>query len=189
MKRPDEEILIDLYWKRNENAIVETDRKYGAYIRKIINNILKLNSDVEECVNDTYLNIWNDIPTTIPIIFSAYIAKISRNLAINRYKSQKTLKRRIGQIDYVLEELAEIIPAVNNVEKTFDYNELVGYINEFLSNQPVEKRKIFVLRYFYSESIRDISKRTNFTESKIKSALFRIRNDLREYLNDKGVMV
>lgn len=189
MKRPDEEMLIDMYWKRNEGAIVETHRKYGSYIKKIINNILKLNSDVEECVNDTYLNIWNDIPTTIPLIFSAYIAKISRNLAINRYNSQRTLKRGNGQVDYVLDELEEMIAAANDVEKIFDYNELVNHINDFLSIQPVEKRKIFVLRYFYSESIRDISKRTNFSESKIKSTLFRTRNELRDFLTAKGVMI
>ncbi len=187
MKKPDEEMLIDLYWKRNEGAIIETQRKYGAYVRKIINNILKLNSDVEECVNDTYLSVWNDIPTTIPLVFSSYIAKISRNTAINRYNSQRALKRRKGEVDYVLDELSELISGKEDVESTFDYNELVRHINEFLSLQPVEKRKLFVLRYFYTESIKDISERTNFTESKIKSSLFRIRNELRDFLISKEV--
>lgn len=189
MKKPDEEMLIDLYWKRNEGAIIETHRKYGAYIRKIINNILNINSDVEECINDTYLSVWNDIPTTIPLVFSAYIAKISRNLAINRYNSLRALKRGKGEVDYALDELSELISGVDDVEKSFDYNELVSYINEFLSYQPIEKRKLFVLRYFYTESISDISERTNFTESKIKSSLYRIRNELREFLINKGVEI
>lgn len=187
MKKPDEEMLIDLYWKRNEGAIIETHRKYGPYIRKIINNILRMNSDVEECINDTYLSVWNDIPTTIPLVFSSYIAKISRNLAINRYNNQTALKIGKGEVDYALDELSELISGRDDVESAFNYNELVRYINDFLSFQPVEKRKLFFLRYFYAESIKDISVRTNYSESKIKTSLFRTRNELRDFLISKGV--
>ena len=179
--------IIELYWKRNEVAIPETDKKYGKYCCKIAHNILTNIEDSEECVNDTYLRVWNAIPPKRPSVFKAFLAKITRNLALDKYDS-KTAQKRNNSMDLVYEELEDCIPT-NSMEKEIEYNELVKELNMFLENLSKEKRVVFLERYWYMSSIKDIAAKHNQKESKTKMELLRMRNALRKYLEERGEMV
>lgn len=180
--------IIELYWNRNQTAISETDKKYGRYCTTIAYNILQNEEDSKECINDTYLKTWNSIPTERPNIFKLFLAKITRNLAINIYEKKKAKKRNNG-IDLVLEELEECISSNNKTEETTEYKELVRYLNEFLEELPNKKRLIFLDRYWYLKSIKEISSKNNLKESNVKVILHRLRSDLKKFLNDRGVIV
>lgn len=181
----DEEI-INLYWTRQENAIYETDKKYGKYCNKISFNILQNKEDVKECVNDTYLKTWNSIPPQRPNILKVYLGRITRNLSLNKYE-KKNAKKRDYTVEIALEELNECISSNNNIEEEYKYNELVNILNIFLSKLSQDKRKIFLERYWYLYSIKDISSKNNMSESNIKIILLRIRNQLKDYLKE-GVL-
>jgi len=181
----EDERIIELYWNRSENAIKETDKKYGAYCRYIANNILQNLEDTTECVNDTYLQTWNAIPPTRPNVFKLFIAKITRNLAINRYKKIRAQKRN-HTIEIVLEDC---IATEANVENNIEYKELVLHLNKFLENLPISKRNIFIDRYWYLNSIEDISLKNEMSQSNVKVILHRLRNDLRKYFNERGIQV
>ena len=162
----DEEI-INLYWNRQEKAIYETNKKYGRYCNTISFNILQDNEEAKECVNDTYLKTWNNIPPQRPNILKVYIGKITRNLAINQYERKKA-KKRDYTLEIALEELNECISSNNDVEKELDYNELVNALNNFYS-------------------IKEISSKNKITESNTKTILLRLRNQLRNYLKEGGL--
>lgn len=181
----DDNNIIDLYWFRDENAILETDKKYGKYCNTIANNILYSTEDSKECVNDTYLKTWNSIPPTKPKLLKVFLGKITRNLALNIYKS-KNCKKRQGETPLVLEELQECIPSENNIDTEIEEKELTKYINEFLKSLPKEKRIIMVQRYWYLNSIKDISKKTNLSQSNIKMTLLRLRKNLKDFLEERG---
>ncbi len=181
----DEEI-INLYWERQEKAIYETDKKYGRYCNTISFNILQNNEEAKECVNDTYLKTWNSIPPQRPNILKVYIGKIARNLAINQYEKKKA-KKRDYTLEIALDELNECISSNSNVEKELDYNELINALNHFLSKLTQDKRKIFLERYWYLYSIKDISSRNNISESNTKIILSRIRSQLKNYLKEGGL--
>ena len=172
--------IIELYWKRDEVAIQETDKKYGKYCSKIAYNIIANVEDSEECVNDTYLRVWNALPPNRPSIFKAFLAKITRNLALDKYDS-KNAQKRDNSMDLVYEELEDCIPT-NSMENEIEYNELVKELNIFLENLQKEKRVVFLERYWYMSSIKDIAKKHKQTESKTKMELLRLRNALRKYL-------
>lgn len=179
--------IVELYWERKEIAISETDKKYGKYCHTIAYNILSNIADSEECVNDTYLHTWNSIPTQRPNIFKSFLAKITRNLALDKYDN-KTAKKRNNTMDLVYEELEDCIPT-NSVDDNLEYNELVNEINSFLKTLTQEKRVIFLERYWYFNSIKDISSKYNQNKSKIKMNLLRTRNALREYLEKRGEVI
>jgi len=153
--------IIELYWKRDEVAIQETNKKYGKYCSKIAYNIIANVEDSEECVNDTYLRVWNALPPNRPSIFKAFLAKITRNLALDKYDSKNAQKRN-NSMDLVYEELEDCIPT-NSMENEIEYNELVKELNIFLENLPKEKRVVFLERYWYMSSIKDIAKRASRT--------------------------
>lgn len=184
----EDEEIIELYWNRSENAIKETDKKYGAYCRYIANNILQNLEDSTECVNDTYLQTWNAIPPTRPNVFKLFIAKITRNLAINRYKKIRAQKRN-NTMEIVLEELEECIATEEKVENDIEYKELVLLLNSFLENLPISKRNIFLDRYWHLNSIEDIALKNEMSQSNVKVILYRLRNDLRRYFNERGIQV
>ena len=181
----DEEI-INLYWEREEKAIYETDKKYGKYCNTISFNILQNSEEAKECVNDTYLKTWNSIPPQRPNILKVYLGRIARNLAINQYERKKA-KKRDYTLEIALEELNECISSKNNVEEEFDYNELVNMLNVFLSELSQDKRKIFLERYWYLYSIREISFNNKISESNAKITLLRLRNQLKNYLKEGGL--
>ena len=179
--------IITLFFERSEAAITETALKYAGYCKRIAMNILSNCADVEECINDTYLHAWNSIPPQYPSLFSAYLGKITRNLSLNKYKQQKALKRGSGEVELLLHELEECIPSPSNVEKEYQEGTTTKAISNFLYSLDKLKRTIFIRRYWYGDSIAQISNHFKMSESKVKSMLFRIRNKLRIFLEKEGI--
>lgn len=181
--------LIELYWQRSEMAIDETAKKYGRYCSTIALNILSNYEDTEECISDTYFKIWNAIPNDRPNIFSAYIGKITKNLAINMYRKAKAKKRGNGQLDLILEELENCISSKDEVDSFIERKELTKLINDFLLSLRFEDRAIFVRRYWYVDSIKDIASRYDVSENRIKVRLFRCRKKLKCYLEKEEIKI
>lgn len=179
--------IIALYWERNEAAIERTAEKYGSYCRTISYNILNSDEDAEECVNDTWLGAWKSMPPQRPNRLATYLGKITRNLSLNRLKKHTAEKRGGSQTDLALSELEECIPASATVEQIAEEKELVASINRFLYAQPEQKRNIFIRRYWYLYSIRDIAVAYQMSESKVASALFRMRSELKAHLEKEGI--
>ena len=160
----DEEI-IELYFKRNERAIEETDVKYGNYLESIANNILNDDLDVEECLNDTYLKTWDKIPPTRPKVFKAFLAKIARELAFDKYRANRSKKRGNGTMHEILDELEECIPASNGVEQSILGQELENIIADYVRSLPEREAFIFLSRYFYADDITAISKKYGISKN------------------------
>ena len=177
-----DERIIELFWQRNENAINEVSAKYGSYCSVVCGNILENLQDKEECLNDTWLRAWNSIPPQRPKNLKMFLAKISRNLAIDRYKRQTAVKRGKGETEVILEELAECISHKDNVEDEVLSKEIGIAINEFLRTLPERDRNIFIRRYFYADSAEKIAKRYALTANNIMVILTRTRMKLKNYL-------
>ena len=181
--------IIDLYWTREESAITATAEKYGSYCHAIAYQILYNNQDAEECTNDTYLGAWNSMPPRRPNRLSTYLGKITRNLALNRYKRYTAEKRGGGQVESVLSELEDCIPAAGSVEQAAEEEVLVSVINRFLQAQPREKRNIFIRRYWHLWPVRNIADAYGMSESKVTSMLFRMRGELRRRLEQEDIVL
>ena len=175
--------IIELYMHRDERAISETEQKYGAYCKKIAFNILYDVFDAEECVNDAYMRTWNAIPPTVPKIFSSFLAKITRNLALDRYDSSRAKKRYA--VSESLEELSEII-GEENLSDELEISELGASISRFLSAEKPLSRRIFIKRYFFEESLQSIAKEHGITVGCVKVTLLRIRTRLAKFLKMEG---
>ena len=184
----EDEKIIELYFERNESAISETAEKYGNYLYKIAFNILSDNEDSEESVNDTYMSAWNTIPPEKPNVFSAFLSKITRYISLNRYRAQKTEKRGGGEIDAAFEEIEQCVPDKSDIYDEIEAKELAKMISDYLKNLPETERKIFVCRYYYLDSLSDISKRFGFSQSKIASMLHRTRKKILSHLEKEGVL-
>ncbi|MDL2300946.1 sigma-70 family RNA polymerase sigma factor [Lachnospiraceae bacterium OttesenSCG-928-D06] len=180
--------IIDLYWERNQQAIEKTQEKYSRYCHSIAGNILKSREDCEECVNDTWLRAWNAMPSERPNILSAFLGAITRNLSLDRYRHNTSKKRGGGEVTYIFEELEDCIGG-NGVEGHVDAMVLTECLNKFLEQMEQENRVIFVRRYWYMDSIEEITKRFQISESKVKSSLFRSRKKLHTYLSKEGFEV
>ena len=178
--------IVDLFWQRREIAIEETTRKYNAYCFSIANNILNNSQDAQECVNDAYYAAWNSIPPRRPTIFKTFLGRIARNISLDRYDYNRA-KKRNSQFDILLSELEECIPGHQEVEKEALGGEMGRLISGFLWQCSPEHRKIFVRRYWYSDSIKDIAKLYKINENKVKSILFRTRNKLKTHLEREGI--
>ena len=184
----DDKNIVDLYWEKSEAAIAQTDAKYGKYCRYISYNVLKNKEDSEECVNDTYLRAWESMPPTRPQYLAAFLGKITRNLSLDRYRKNAARKRGGGQVEYVLEELKECIPSSKCTEEIVDELALTKVLNDFVGGLDEEKRKIFMRRYWYMSSVREIADDYEFTVSKVKMVLMRTRNELKELLEKEGLL-
>ena len=180
--------IIELYWARDENAISETDKKYRNYCNYIAHNILQNSEDEIECINDTYFKTWNSIPNARPNIFKLFLGKITRQLAINKYEKNRAKKRYSG-VDLVLDELEECVPYHQDMADEVEYAELTTYINDFLKTISNKSRNIFIDRYWYMNSVNDISKKRKIAEGNVKVILHRTRKELKEYLEKRGVVV
>lgn len=178
--------IIQLFFQRKEEAIKETYKKYGSYCFKIANNILGNREDSEECLNDTWLRIWDSIPPTRPVHFRLFLAKIVRNLSVNRYRSRCTNKRGKGEMALVLDELEECIKGPSDVESLYIAEELQSTINKFVRGLPEKEGNIFIRRYFYSDPIKDISNRYHISENNVRVMLHRTRNKLKVRLEREG---
>lgn len=185
----DDNKIIDLYWKRSEAAIIETDKKYGRYCNTIACNILHNPEDAEECVNDTYFKVWRLIPTLRPQKFSAFIGRITRNLSLNKYEYYNAQKRGQGKTQAVFDELQGCIASVGNVEDAVEDMFLTEKLNCFLEGLPKEKRRIFMRRYWYFSGVKEIASDYQMSESKVKMILLRTRNALKEYLEQEGIVL
>lgn len=180
--------IIDLYFERSEEAITRTAEKYGRLCRSIALRIVGSYEDAQECENDTYVAAWNAMPPTRPHILSAFLSRISRNIALNRYEYNKAGKRN-SQFDLVLDELEECLASSYSVEDTYIAGEVAGMINSFLEKMKTETRVMFVRRYYYADSVKEIAERLAVSESKVKTTLFRVRQELKDYLEAQGVQV
>ena len=179
--------IVDLYWQRSDLAISETNRKYGRYCHSIAYHICGLDEDAEECVNDTWLRAWNLMPDQRPGALSAFLGRITRNLALDRIKTKNRQKRGGGEALLALDELEECIPGGTNPEQVLEEKELANAIGSFVSDLQQTEKVIFVLRYFYVAPIEEIAERLQCSEAKIKSSLFRTRNKLRVFLQEEGL--
>ena len=178
--------IVALYWKRDERAISETSKKYGAYCYAIACNILSSPEDAEESVNDTWVGAWESMPPHKPDALSAFLGKITRRISLKRWRSRNAAKRGGGEIELALDELAESVSSGRLVEDALTERELPRLIDAFLDALPDVEQRVFVCRYWYLDSIADIAKRFGFTQSKIKSMLYRTRRKLRDYLRKEG---
>ena len=183
----DDKKIIELFFARDEEAIKETEKKYGKLCSYIASNILASREDSEECVNDTYLAAWNSIPPTRPSKLSAYLGRLTRNLSLNRYKSNNAARRGGGEFALSLDELDDCVADTFSQEQ--DAEALGKIISEFLYTQAKETQQVFVRRYFYSDSIADICDRFGMSESRAKSMLHRTRLALRAYLAEHGINI
>ena len=180
--------IIALFYERSEQALEELNRKYGAAVRRTAARILPSRQDVEECVNDTWLGVWNSIPPQKPDPLAAYVCRIARNLAVNRYHANKA-RRRNGDYDLALDELEECIPSGMSVETELEAKELTEAINRFLDGLNPEDRFLFVRRYWYADSVNELAALTHSRAGRVSVRLFRIREKLRLSLTKEGLLV
>ena len=180
--------IIDLFYERSEQAIDELDRKYGRIVMKTAANILWNRQDVEECTNDTYLGVWNSIPPHKPNPLVSYVCRIARNLAITRIR-RETAARRNCEFDVVLDELAVFIPSDADVETEYEAKEMTEAINRFLSTLDYDDRFMFVRRYWYADSVKEIAAMMNIRTDRVSMRLFRLREKLRINMKKEGLLV
>lgn len=179
--------IIELYWNRDEEAIRATDRQYGSWCRAIANRILNIREETEECVADTYFSVWNNIPPQRPNVFRAWIGKITRNLALSRYRRMTAEKRGGAETALCLEELLECVSGEETPETAVESKHIVGVINRFLAVLPETQRSIFLRRYWYVTPIEEIAETYGMSRSKVTSMLFRQRKQLRAMLEQEGI--
>lgn len=184
-----DEQIIDLYWKRDEKAIDETDFKYRPYLYTIANNILNNTLDSEECLNDTYLGTWNAIPPAKPSLFQVFLSKIMRNIAVMRYKKNSADKRIPSEMTVSLDEIEKHI-AYNEFESPveYDYNvyRLSRLLNSFLNSLSEKDRFVFICRYYCCDRISDIADMLHISERSVFRTLTALRKKLKKHLNKEG---
>ncbi|MDR0197783.1 MAG: sigma-70 family RNA polymerase sigma factor [Oscillospiraceae bacterium] len=178
----DDSEIIELFRRRSEDALTECGNRFGTYCRTIANNILGNVSDADECVNETWFKAWNAIPPAKPERLKAFLGKITRNIALDRYESARAKKRGGGMVEIALEELADI-PAPES-----DEGEITAVINAFLRSEPAENADIFVKRYWYLRSVKAIAAEYGYNENKVTSLLLRMRGRLKQKLESEGLM-
>ena len=182
----DDKSIVDLYFSRNQDAITQTDKKYGRYCYSIAYNILTNKEDAEESVSDTYMTAWRAIPPRRPSVLSTFLGKITRHISIDRWRERVATKRGGGEIILALEELEDCVAGMQNVEMEFERKEMIKTYVRFLEELPVIERRVFLSRYWYVDSIETIAVRFGFSQSKVKSMLHRIRAKLRKQLGEEG---
>lgn len=180
-----DEKIVELYWSRDEAAIKETAERYGDYCHSVASNILSSPEDCEECVNDTYLRAWNGIPPQRPNSLRAFLAKITRNLAFDRYKAQ-TAQKRNKEMECVLEELDQCVHCGISAEDHVIAEELRMAVNRFVKALPQREANVFIRRYFFAEPVADISRKYGLSSGNVAVILTRTRQKLRAYLEKEG---
>jgi RNA polymerase sigma-70 factor (ECF subfamily) len=180
--------IIELYNARDESAISETDNKYGKYCYKIAYNILYDTLDSEECVNDTYLKTWNAIPPQRPNSLKLFLAKITRNLSLDRFKA-KNRQKRCSQADIAIEELGDVLKAEGDAFSELEQKELAKAINRFLYSLKKRECNIFIRRYFYMATVEEISRGYLISEANVLVILSRTRKKLKEFLESEGYSI
>ena len=179
--------IIDLFWAREERALQETETKYGGLCRSIAFNILQSREDSEECVNDTWLAAWNSMPVNRPERLNAYLAKITRNFALAKVVKRSAKKRGGGELELALEELDDCVPSDYCLEKEVEDRALAESINTFVDLLPEEEQLIFISRYWFFASEREIAEKQGCSRSRISAMLKRSRDKLKTYLLQEGL--
>lgn len=180
--------IIELFFERSEQGIRELDIKYGKACRKLSYNIVNDRQDAEECVNDAYLGAWNAIPPVRPNPLLSYIVKIVRNISLKIYWRKEAAKRS-GHYTIALEEIEGCIADQKTVEDEIEARELARIIGEFLDTLTLENRVIFMRRYWFADSYKDIAEFMGLSEKNISVRLTRIREKLRQYLIEREVFI
>lgn len=184
----DDKEILELYRERSDQAIRETEKKYGSYCYRIACNILSCREDSQECVNDAYLAAWNTIPPKAPAILCTYLGKLTRYISLDRWKRRNAAKRGGGEVALALEELGDCISDANTPEKAYEKKELAVFFNRFLQSLSETERRVFLCRYWYLESTISIAKCCGFSDTKVRSMLHRIRKKLRTAMEKEGLL-
>jgi RNA polymerase sigma-70 factor (ECF subfamily) len=184
----DDQKIIELYWSRNEDAIRHTAERYGQYCYAIAYNILSVREDSEECVNDTYLDAWNSMPPHRPTVLSAFLGKITRRIAIDRWRQSHAQKRGGGEMALALDELSECVASTGDVAREVETLEVAAAVQKFLNTLPDIERRVFVRRYWHMESMADLAAHFGCGQSRIKSMLHRTRGKLQKHLREEGLV-
>lgn len=182
----DDDEIIELYFARDERALAQTERKYGPYCFSLANNILASPEDAEETVSDTYLKAWQTIPPKRPGVLRMYLAKITRNLALSRWRGLTARKRGGGELPLVLEELEECVGSGDSVSEDLDAKELTRTIAAFLDTLPQREQNIFLRRYFFTEDAGAIAGRYGLSRDAVNQSLSRTRKKLKAHLTQEG---
>lgn len=179
--------IIDLYWRRSEDAIRETAAKYGPYCRSIARGLLSSPQDQEECVSDTWMKAWNAMPDNRPSRLKLFLGKITRRLACDALRARNAQKRGGGVYEEALEELGECVPSVPGADKIAEDRELEEILSRFLRTLPERDCSVFLRRYWYAEALEEIARRYGMKGSTVKTSLYRSREKLRKYLEKEGI--
>jgi RNA polymerase sigma-70 factor (ECF subfamily) len=180
--------IVELYWLRDQQAIAQTQAKYGAYLTKVAMNILCDREDSDESVNDTYLAAWNAMPPHRPQALCAFLSKLTRRIAVSLLRKKQSLKRGAGDYALSVEELGECIPAGNTTEEIWESKALEAAIATFLRGIPEQARNVFIGRYFYMDPVKEVARYCGLTESNTKVLLHRTRLALGDYLKKEGYL-
>ena len=183
----DDRRIVELFLERSEEAILETDIKYGRYCHKIAFNVLGNDEDSEECVNDAYMRAWGSIPPNEPDSMASYIGRITRNLALDKLRQKQSDKRGNGEVPVVLDELAECVSGHDELERRQDSAEITAAIDSFLGGLNPVERGVFMRRYWMMESIADVAGRYGISVSKTTTMLFRLRGRLKKHFMKEGI--
>lgn len=180
--------IVSLFRQRSEDALRAVSVKYGRICASIAVNILENTQDAEECVNDTWMKAWETIPPNSPDNLCAYLSRIAKNISLSRLRYSRAVKRGGGQMTLIMSELDECVSKKENVEKNAENKIVLSAVNEFLGGLPQEKRDLFVLRYWYCLSVKDISCKTGLTRNYVSVTLLRTRRSLQRFLAEKELL-
>ncbi len=181
--------IVELYWLRDETAIDETRSKYGSYCNSIAYRILENSEDADECENDTYLCAWNTMPPQKPDLLSTYLGMLCRNCALNKYRRYHAQKRGARDVSVSLSELDQCIPDNKSIDDTLEEKELAEVLSVFLRRLPELECSVFIYRYWHLASIKEISEKFGYSQSKVKTTLYRTRLKLKSVLEREGIFV
>lgn len=180
--------IIEMYFRRDENAIRQTEIKYGLFCRSLAYNILQIHEDAEECVNDTYLKAWNSIPPNEPVYFRGWLGRVVRNLSLDLQRKNHRKKRYAG-IEEIFEELDECIPSSSHVEGEIEKGMLTEALNKWVGGLPQMDRIIFLRRYWFGESLKTIAKIYRLTPADVANHMYRLRQKLKAELKREGLFL
>ncbi len=184
----DDAQIVELYWRRDEAAVSETAEKYGALCRSVARNILETDEDAEECVNDALHRAWDAIPPLCPERLGAWLGKVTRNLALNRWNESRAQKRYAGMAA-LLDELADCVPAPGGVEREWEDRELSAAIDRWLRSLTRTDRVLFVRRYWYGEALRGLAAERGASPNRLAQKMLRLRRSLRNALEKEGFAI
>ncbi len=177
-------MIVDLYWQRSEDAILETDRKYGRMLRNLALQLVESNEDAAECVSDTYLAAWNSMPSARPTLLGSFLSKITRRISVDAYRRRHAEKR--GGYAELTSELSECVPSDFDMENAFESRALARLLDGFVRSLDSEKRYIFLRRYFYGDDLSTIAANLGISVGKVKTVLHRLRKSLGKQLEKEG---